>query len=289
MEYKHAAIEDIDILANALRHYSGRICDISPGNLVFWRDYYNVSYSFESEGLVIRFEEMDGELCYYCGTSDALIARLIEENQGSVRLTCLCDEELEVLKRRGYTLSELLVSDDWNDYLYNAEDIVTLAGRKYSGQRNHINKFKKLYQSAVFKEIEQADIEKIKEFCHGYFHVFGNERAEVAGYEEAHIYEQLDNLERYGQRTGVLMLDGKVLGFSIGEAVGDTLIIHTEKANTVYNGVYPALAQAFAAKHVTNEIKFINREEDCGVEGLRTSKRSYHPVRILNKYSVVVS
>ncbi len=289
MQYKSITIDDVDILSRALRGYGGRICDISPGNLVFWRDYYDITYSLTDDGLVIRFGDMDGELCYFCGTSDTLLKELIAENGGSVRLTCLCDEELDELRRRGYTLSELLVSEDWNDYLYTAEDIVTLKGKRYSGQRNHINKFKKLYPSAIFKEIEREDIEKVKEFCYGYFHVFGNEKDDVAEYEEAHLYEQLDNLDRYGQKTGVLMLDGAVLGFSIGEVVGDTLIIHTEKANTAYDGVYPTVVQSFAATHAKNGVRFINREEDCGVIGLRTSKRSYHPLRMLNKYSVVIS
>ena len=288
MNFKKVTLDDIDVLCDALRGYNGRICDISPGNFVFWRDYYDISFNLSSDGLIIRFGDMDGEICYYCGTSDLLVKRLIEHEGGAVRLTCLCDEELEYFKER-YTCSEILVSEDWNDYLYVAEDIVTLKGKRYSGQRNHINKFKRLYPDAIFKDIEKEDVEALKKFCYGYFHVFGNEKDEVADYEEAHIYEQLDSLERYRQLSGVLYCDGKVAGFSIGEVVGDTLIIHTEKANTAFDGVYPMIVQSFAKKHVSDKVKFINREEDCGVEGLRTSKRSYHPTQILNKYSVVVS
>ena len=287
MQFKSITIDDLDVLIEALSRYTGRMCDISPGNLVFWRDYYEASYTIFDGDIVIRFGDMDGELCYYAAMNDRLISELIKENGGSVRLTCLCDAELEYLKER-YDVSGVMISEDWNDYLYLADDIVTLAGKRFSGQRNHINKFKKLYPDAIFKEIEAAEVEKVKAFCHGYFHEFGNERAEVAGYEEEHIYEQLDNLAAYKQKTGVLMLDGAVLGFSIGEVVGDTLIIHTEKANTAYDGVYPMLVQSFARLHATDGVKFINREEDCGVQGLRTSKRSYHPIEILNKYSVVV-
>ena len=181
------------------------------------------------------------------------------------------------------------MSEDWNDYLYLASDIVELRGKKFSGQRNHINKFKKLYPSATFTEITEADVEDIKAFCHGYFHDFGAEYGEEAAYEEEHIYEQLDNLLAYGQNTGVLRVNGDVVGFSIGEVVGEVLIIHTEKANKAYDGVYPMLVQSFAKMHVTEKVKYINREEDCGVEGLRTSKRSYHPICLLNKNSVVIS
>ncbi len=288
MKFKNITVDDLGILRDALSGYSGRICDISPANLVFWRDYYDTSYRLSDQGLVIRYGDMDGELCYYCPASKNLADKLIGHGGGSVRLTCLNEEELEFFKKE-YTCSDILISEDWNDYLYLAEDIVTLKGKRYCGQRNHINKFKKLYPNAVFKEIENEDIEAVKSFCGGYFHEFGNERAEVAGYEEEHLYEQLDNLGVYAQKTGVLTVDGKVVGFSIGETVGDTLIIHTEKANTAYEGVYPMLVQSFAQKHVTQGVRYINREEDCGVEGLRVSKRSYHPIAMLKKYSVVIS
>lgn len=287
MQFKKVTIDDIDTLRRALCEYGGRICDISPANLVFWRDYYDISYYLSEEGLIIRYGDMDGEICYYCPTVKALADRLIEHEGGQVRLTCLNDGELEFFKDN-YSCSDILISDDWNDYLYNAGDIVTLKGKRYCGQRNHINKFNKLYPNAEFREISARDKEDIKAFCYGYFHDFGNERDDVAEYEEAHIYEQLEDLEAYAQKTGVLTVDGKVVGFSIGEVVGDTLIVHTEKANTAYEGVYPMLVKSFASMHVTDGVRFINREEDCGVEGLRISKRSYHPVRILNKYSALI-
>ena len=287
MEFQSITIDDVDILSRALARYSGRICDISAGNLVFWRDFYDISYSLTEEGLVIRFGDMDGVVSYFCGTNDVLVARLLDFEGGKVRLTCLNELEKSYFEER-YACSDTLCSDDWNDYVYLAEDIVTLKGKRFSGQRNHINKFRKLYPDAVFKEIEKEDVEAVKAFCYGYFHVFGAERAEVASYEEEHIIEQLDNLDKYAQHTGVLFIDKEVAGFSIGETVGDTLIVHTEKANVAFDGVYPTLVQAFAARYVRDGTKYINREEDCGVEGLRISKRSYHPIEILKKYSIVI-
>ena len=152
MEFKSITVDDLGILRDALSGYSGRICDISPANLVFWRDYYQTSYYLSDDGLVIRYGDMDGRLCYYCPTVKALADRLIEHEGGRVRLTCLNEEELEFFKER-YSCSDILISDDWNDYLYLAEDIVTLKGKRYCGQRNHINKFKKLYPNARFGEI----------------------------------------------------------------------------------------------------------------------------------------
>ena len=287
MEFKSITIDDVGILSRALARYGGRICDISPGNLVFWRDWYDISYSLSEEGLVIRFGDMDGVISYYCGTNDVLVARLLDFEGGEVRLTCLNEREAEYFTGK-YDCADVRCDDDWNDYLYNAEDIVTLRGKKYNGQRNHINKFRRLYPDAVFSEIGKEDVERVKEFCRGYFHEFGGEKTDSAEYEEAHIIEQLGALDIYAQHTGVIKVGGEIAGFSIGETVGDTLIVHTEKANTAYEGVYPMLVKSFAERYVTKDTKYINREEDCGVEGLRISKRSYHPVEILKKYTLII-
>ena len=84
------------------------------------------------------------------------------------------------------------------------------------------------------------------------------------------------------------MLDGdRVIAISIGEKIGDTLFIHCEKALTEYHGIYQAVVQSFAKMYAT-DVKYINREEDDGVEGLRKSKLSYRPVFMLKKHSVEI-
>ena len=100
------------------------------------------------------------------------------------------------------------------------------------------------------------------------------------------ILEILDNYDLYGMCGGVLKVDGKIIGMSIAETLGDTLFIHIEKCLREYEGSYPMLVRCFAGEYVKENIKFINREEDDGDVGLRTSKQSYHPVALLKKYTV---
>ena len=107
------------------------------------------------------------------------------------------------------------------------------------------------------------------------------------GYEESHIYEQIDGMADGELCTGVLKVDGEIVGFSIAEVVGDTLHIHTEKANVAYEGAYPMLVNLFAKRHVGAGVVYINREEDCGEAGLRHSKLSYHPIEILAKHTLL--
>ena len=286
MDFKKIKLEDFEKLKALLSGYRGRICDISPANLVFWRDWYDISYWSGENAFAIRFGDMDDIVSYYCTPDRKTIDAIINHEGAGVCFSCLTEEEVSFFTER-YKCRDVRHSEDWDDYLYASSDIITLKGKKYNGQRNHINKFNRLYPNSRFEEISKENVAAVKEFCYGYFHDFGIERAKVAGYEEKYLYEQLDNLDVYSQHTGVLFVNDKVVGFSIGETVGDTLIIHTEKANIAYEGVYPKLVQTFAGRYAENT-KFINREEDCGEAGLRISKRSYHPVRMLGKYSLIV-
>ena len=70
--------------------------------------------------------------------------------------------------------------------------------------------------------------------------------------------------------------------------VKDTLIVHVEKALKGYSGIYPTLASEFVNLFGKNALK-INREEDCGDLGLRTSKLQYKPLEIKEKNFIKVN
>ena len=86
----------------------------------------------------------------------------------------------------------------------------------------------------------------------------------------------------------MLLVDGEIVGFSLGEIIGATLFPHIEKADRDYEGCYQMLVAQFAQQFAHEGISFINREDDTGDLGLRTSKLSYHPVALLEKYTVTV-
>ena len=290
LEFKKATPSDAQALSAAFESYKGRICDYSAGNVIFWRDHYGISYHLDENLLILKYENMGKRKCFSYPVTDEphrAIEKLLELAEDNVCLTCLTEDQLNKVCE-SFDVAEVIFSEKYDDYLYLAEDLITLRGRKYNGQRNHINKFKKLYPDARFEIITEQNASLAKDFCEYYFEN-AKKQTSVAHTERAQLPELFDNWNVYAQLGGMLIVGEQVVGVSVGEVVGDTLIVHVEKADTSFEGVYPMLTNSFARKFADNErCRFINREEDCGDEGLRTSKQSYHPTQLIRKYAVVI-
>lgn len=69
-----------------------------------------------------------------------------------------------------------------------------------------------------------------------------------------------------------------------------TYDVHFEKAYGELQGAYAMINREFArwvrARHP--EIRYLNREDDMGVEGLRKAKQSYYPDLMVEKHTAVM-
>ena len=122
-----------------------------------------------------------------------------------------------------------------------------------------------------------------------------NGAKEVSGCEkillegESRMLEKvLADFERIGLEGVALKIGGTMQGFAFGGPLGgDTIVEHVEKANVSYNGIYQKLNNEFC-RSLGDRYEFVNREEDMGLEGLRKSKMSYRPVRLVDKYIALI-
>jgi hypothetical protein len=205
-------------------------------------------------------------------------------------------------KERGYQLIYRAITEDQKDlmgngfaftenrgaadYIYNAQDLIELRGRAYHSKRNFISRFER-ENDWSFEGITDDNINEVWEFQDKWCRK--NDCASNVGLQEeatciAILLYNLENLEAYG---GLLRADGKVAAFTLGSQVGgETLEVHVEKADYEITGVYQMINREFAKCHAA-DLKYINREEDLGLENLRKAKLSYHPIEIAMKYSAV--
>lgn len=271
-----------------------RLCEYSLGVKLMWKDHWKPEFA-ESHGCLVipnhsahygaMFDfpiPLPGE-----GDVDAALDDIdewcVEKGVPPSFGVVPEDERERLMKRYPYTTVD---SDRlWQDYFYTAESLSAFAGRHYSGQRNHINKFRKLYPNAVYRELTEADRDAVDAFWHEFHKVFNKEDAD-AKLEVCYARRLMEQVGAAWAKTGCVELDGKLIAIALAEVCGDTLVCHIEKALPQYEGVYPFMVQSFAGAN-SQGLRWINREDDAGDRGLRTSKLQYLPTFLGAKVRVL--
>lgn len=281
-------------LSTYLENKLSRTCDYSIGAIYMWRKYYQTSYAISHDMLVFKVDYHDGTVSFTYPVGNGDMSLIIADLKAYCKemslplVFCTVPKEAADLLQTefGATISEE-ADRDWMDYLYEYKDLAEFPGRRYSGQRNHINKFKKLYPNYEYHEMNTANIHKVKEFLTEYQRLYGKE-ADLAKEELSRSLELLDYLNEFKLPGGYITVDDTIIAIAIGEIIQDTLYVHVEKAVRDYPGSYQMIVKEFAAHSQREGLSYINREEDVGDLGLRTSKLSYHPTALLEKYCMEI-
>jgi RimJ/RimL family protein N-acetyltransferase len=175
----------------------------------------------------------------------------------------------------------------YRDYVYRTDEIARFEGKKYAGQRNYIRRFEKNYPEAVFRPLTHDDLPAIERFAVR-FNATARNGDDEARTERESAFRIMQQTVHSRFRIGCMEYRGEIIGIALGERCGDTLTEHVEKAlSAEFEGIYPALFQAFV-RTFGGDCTYVNREDDAGERGLRTSKMQYHPERIVTKYDINV-
>lgn len=173
------------------------------------------------------------------------------------------------------------------DYVYLADELINLPGRKFHAKKNHLNAFRKNYPFAEYVSITCEIIPQCRAELESWYELRSPELPNDPFLDDEHnaIIEVLNNFGDFNLKGGAIKLNDRIVAFTFGEQLNsDTAVIHVEKADPDIRGAYAAINQAFAAD-AWSKMKYINREEDMGLEGLRKAKESYKPVKLIEKFS----
>lgn len=294
INFKNLENNDVIQLKNYFKN-----CGYLPSNYssvfaVMWKRHLGMQYAVIENCLVLK-NNFAGKCYFYypmsCGNDEAEDRALLAiENycrEMNVKLNFSAVPEQKILKivnRYGVDV-KLLNSRKWRDYLYYSEDFIFYRGKKFSGQRNHLNKFAKLYPDYTFTVLGENDVEEIYSFLKIYESRQLLKGSVMAEEEMEGVYGLLPYLGALEIKVGALKANGNIVALSMAERCGDQLIIHVEKALTEYAGAYPTIAHE-TAKAFAEGAKYINREDDSGDSGLRKSKLQYNPCILVAKYDV---
>jgi len=285
--------DNIVKISEFFKYKISRTNDYTIGSLYMWREFYESSYTI-FEGMLIFKVKFLHRISFTLPVGEGSFSKAIEALReycvfhGIPFWFCTIPKEgLEILvDKYGGTIPGT-PSRDWADYLYNYDDLANMAGRRYSGQRNHINKFNKLYPNHKYHAITADNVNLVIDFLKDYKIKYAKEDT-LAQEELDNALEIMPFIDRFKLLGGFITVDDNIVAMSVGGAINDTLYCHIEKAVRDYQGSYQMIVREFARHNASEELKYINREEDVGDEGLRRSKLSYHPVELLDKYCVLM-
>ncbi len=261
------------------------IAMFSFASMYLWRDFYHTSYAVINGNVVAKGVSDDGECVMYFPRGleyevENTVSYIRAEYGKGIKFLPLtestCDKIAEIFPE-----SKKSVIDGKCEYVYNRDDLAYLAGKKYHAKRNHIAKFDKNY-NAEFIKINKDNVDVLKNAAKYLFELIeGSPENEYKA-----ICDAIDHFEELSLRGGVLIVDGKVAAYSIGSMINDdTADIHFEKADRAYEGSYAKINRTFVLE-CFDDARYINREEDLGIEGLRKAKLSYYPCHLNQMYSV---
>lgn len=267
-----------------------RGCEFSFANLYLWgRQRAAVLH-----GHVVMFSQFNRRSVYPFplgeGDKKAVIDAIIADAQVRgipCRITGLVGEERQLLESLYPGRFRFHCDRGSHDYVYDINDLADLKGKKYHGKRNHCHRFLDAYPDYVAEPLSEANMPAAVQMVEAWY----EERmaADPEGdyhMERAALEKALRDHEAL-QMEGLVLRNGEeVLAVTLGSRLShDTFDVQFEKARADAEGAYPMINREFARylreKHPS--LRFLDREEDMGLEGLRRAKESYKPHHMVEK------
>lgn len=300
LQFKPLQAEDMQKIAPFYALRPNKTCDSVYLDSFIWRDYYQVKYTVIDEKAVLFLMEKGGEpftampickeedLSYYF---QQLVEYFNEVLKKPLQIFLADEDAINYLNLdpEKFLIKE---EEDLKDYLYDAQALRTLAGKKLHKKKNHLNSFLREYEGRYeYRSLICSDRESVLSFLDEWWEnkVEAAEFVRQLDYEVMGIHDILKNCSMLNVRMAGVYIDGSLKAFTIGtyNPLEKMAVIHIEKADPEVKGLYQFINQQFLIHGFTEEVNLVNREDDVGMEGLRRAKMSYYPMGFARKFGVL--
>lgn len=268
-----------------------RGCEYSFTNLFLW-GRQRIAFG---DGFVSVFSQFDRKSVYMfpigCQDLKGALEQIIHDAAARdipCRLTGLTGDDCRLLEQLFPGKFRIHTDRNGFDYIYSISDLSQLTGRKYQKKRNHLNHFLQEHPQAVTELITPENTPEVMEMIQWWFQLrLQEDPTRDLHMEQAALRKALTCRQALGLEGMLLRDGGQVIAMTLGSSLyPDTFDIHFEKAFDRYDGAYAMINREFA-RYLQGKyprLKWLNREDDMGIAGLRQAKLSYHPVRLEEKY-----
>ncbi len=296
MEIFKPSMENMSLLKKYLRYNTYFGCELTAANNILWSEFYDT-------GFVII-----DDMLSYCKLRDGKPLGFtfpVGAHDPKKAFDSICEYFRSLDKKPLFFLvhKEMFEQiDEWYpgkfkieyhrdeaDYLYEYKTLSELKGKKLHGKRNHINRFEENYPDYEYEVIDEHNYEECINLAYNWERDNNADNLQDKKYERDIIEKALTEREKLGLTGGLIRVNGEVIAFTLGEPINEKcFVVHFEKAYADIQGAYPMINREFVRRQLKG-YKYINREEDLGIPGLRHAKTSYQPVRLVDKGEVTIA
>ncbi|MDR2459859.1 MAG: phosphatidylglycerol lysyltransferase domain-containing protein [Deltaproteobacteria bacterium] len=258
-------------------------------NMFIWMNYYHFRWAQQADSLCVIASPQGARNFSFAPLGDFTDLKawdLILDNMEDPYFSRVPDHIAKFIieKRPNWSV---VPDRDNSDYIYLGDKLRTLSGRAMHQKKNHFNYFRQNYNHttlpitpSLFDELLEVEDKWLTLKLER-----GGEGSQFTMEKEA-IHNILSNFQTLEVKGVAVKVDGRIEAFSIGEMLSeDTAVVHVEKGNPEIRGIYVALCSAFCSL-IYPEATYINREQDLGLPGLRRSKESLKPLRLVDKFHI---
>lgn len=281
MDSREIRLEDKKLFDGYFKEYPQNISEMTFTNLFCWRHSKRHEFAIYEGHLIVSFMN-HGKRHFYqpIGENPArIISSMIKKDKDIVFERV--EKDIATSLKENFNISE---QKDMDDYVYLKEDLIELKGTKFMSKRNFIKQFSKNNPEVL--PLSKSTVDRFRDLHAEWCNMRDCKPGSSLHDEFIAIQELLDNFEVLDVSGICVFVGGKIEAFALGERLNDiTFVEHFEKADTRLNGSYQFLLNEFA-RSIPKDFRFMNREQDLGIEGLKKAKLSYNPVRMIEKYKI---
>lgn len=288
-------LSDLELITDYAEKYNQFSCEFSFSNLYLWNDIYHYKVSFYNSWLIII-----DPVCDYIlmpmgeNINIADLAKLsgkLRENGFSGDISNIPPAIIEAHPQLSLHY-DIESYKGGTEYIYLTEKLFTLSGKKLRKKKNHISQFVRQYPNYQVKDMKPevyADcLDMVKNRLAASEYVSKTLKQENIAIQKAFESFDLIPLEGIAIYTGTREAtnekkkknereESKLVAFAVYSRLNkDVFTIHFEKADYSYRGSAQVINWE-TARLLKDRCKYINREQDLGLEGLRRAKLSYDP------------
>lgn len=276
--------EDKPLFDEAFSRNPPEISEFTFTNLYTWREIYDIRVCALDGMLILRSDGKGaGRFFPPVGASDPkpVIEKVLEDSGG---LFMRVPEDIKSLFDNDKRFS-IEPDTDNSDYLFKTQDLILLKGRKYDGKRNFIKKFKSAHKYEYIK-LGESNVKECLEFEDRWCSIKDCVGSKGLNDERRAVEKIIENFSSFKLTGGAIRIEKSICAVAVGEKLNaGTFVMHILKADPNITGLYQTIFNEFLS-YEARGFKYINLEQDLGLEGLRKFKLSYQPSGMIKKYNL---